>query len=459
MSNVELPIAEPVMSAHRQRFSLERGLTLFAFFGALPAVVVSMVLIWRGEYTPKVQWTLSLLIVGFWLGFVLASRERIVYSLRTLSNLLAALREGDFSLRAGSTRSGALGEVMQEVNMMGEILREQRLSAVEATHLLRKVMEEIDVAVFAFDDTRHLRLVNRAGEKLLGRSAEELVGREVGEIRLADCLDDEAPHTLQKSFPGGSGRWGISHTDFREHGRRHRLLVLTDLTVQLREEELQAWQRLVRVLGHELNNSLAPIKSISGSIRTLLEHPQPPPDWKQVVRQGLAAIGSRADALSRFTGAYARLAKMPEPRLAPVDVPAWIRRVVQLETRLQVEIEPGPEITIDGDADQLEQMLINLVRNAVDAALETGGGVRAGWRKNHTQLEVWIRDEGPGISSDANLFVPFFTTKPGGSGIGLVLSRKIAENHRGTLTLTNRAGARGCETKLRIPLGESGVRG
>jgi signal transduction histidine kinase len=293
----------------------------------------------------------------------------------------------------------------------------------------------------------------------LGQSAEEVIGRQVGDLRLADCLDDNAPRTLQKSFPGGSGRWGISHTDFREHGRRHRLLVLTDLTVQLREEELQAWQRLVRVLGHELNNSLAPIKSISGSIRSLLDHPQPPADWKQDVQQGLAAIGSRADALSRFTGAYARLAKMPEPRFAPVDVGAWIRRVAQLETRMHVEVESGPEITIDGDADQLEQMLINLVRNAVDAALETGGGVCTGWRKNHSQLEVWIRDDGPGISSDANLFVPFFTTKPGGSGIGLVLSRKIAENHRGTLTLRNRADTHGCETRLRIPLAESSARG
>ena len=163
--------------------------------------------------------------------------------------------------------------------------------------------------------------------------------------------------------------------------------------------------------------------------------------------------------MSRFTGAYARLAKMPEPRLAPVDVPAWVRRVAQLETRMQVEIESGPEIAIDGDADQLEQMLINLLRNAVDAALETNGAVRCGWVQNHTQLEVWIRDDGPGISSDANLFVPFFTTKPGGSGIGLVLSRKIAENHRGTLTLRNRTGAHGCETKLRIPLAGSDVRG
>jgi signal transduction histidine kinase len=212
----------------------------------------------------------------------------------------------------------------------------------------------------------------------------------------------------------------------------------------------------VRVLGHELNNSLAPIKSISGSIQSLLDQQPPPADWKADVRQGLAVIGSRADALSRFTGNYARLAKLPAPRLTPVAVSDWVRRVAKLETRLRVEIEPGANVTIAGDADQLEQLLINLLKNAVDASLETGGSVSIGWRANQSYLEVWVRDEGPGLSSDANLFVPFFTTKPGGSGIGLVLSRRIAENHGGTLTLHNRNDAQGCESWLRLPLKAEG---
>jgi len=444
------------MKTPRQRISLEQAVTLFALLGGLPALVIAMVFLWGGEYTLRVQWTLTILAVGCWLGFTLAARERLVYSLRTLSNLLAALREGDFSLRAGTRKSGALGEVMHEVNMMGAMLREQRLSAVEAAHLLRKVMEEIDVAVFAFDHAGHLRLVNRGGEHLLGQPSEALMGQTAAALGLADCLDERAPHTLQKSFPGGGGRWGISRQEFREHGVPHRLLVVSNLTLQLREEELQAWQRIVRVLGHELNNSLAPIKSISGSIQSLLDQQPPPADWKADVRQGLAVIGSRADALSRFTGNYARLAKLPAPRLTPVAVSDWVRRVAELETRLRVEIEPGPDVTIAGDADQLEQLLINLLKNAVDASLETGGSVSIGWRANQSYLEVWVRDEGPGLSSDANLFVPFFTTKPGGSGIGLVLSRRIAENHGGTLTLHNRNDAQGCESWLRLPLKAEG---
>jgi signal transduction histidine kinase len=169
------------------------------------------------------------------------------------------------------------------------------------------------------------------------------------------------------------------------------------------------------------------------------------------MRRGLAIIGSRADGLSRFTNAYAQLARLPSPRLAPIDWAALMRRVVALETRLPVNLCAGKDLVLRGDADQLEQLLINLVRNAVDAAIETGGGVSAGWSPAADGLEVWIEDEGPGLQNTGNLFVPFFTTKPGGSGIGLVLSRQIAEAHGGTLTLENRAGARGTRATLRLP--------
>jgi signal transduction histidine kinase len=219
----------------------------------------------------------------------------------------------------------------------------------------------------------------------------------------------------------------------------------------LREEELKAWQRLVRVIGHELNNSLAPIKSIAASLGSLLNRPKTD-DWQEDMQQGLSVIGSRAESLSRFMSAYARLAKLPEPTLAPVSVSDWVQRAAGLETRLPVAVAAGPELTVQADGDQLDQLLINLIRNAADAADETGGGVRVGWSKNRRYLEVWVEDDGPGLSSEANLFVPFFTTKPGGSGIGLVLCRKITEAHGGSLTLENRQGPPGCVAKLRLPL-------
>ena len=432
----------------------ERRVLIYSLLAGLPAVVVSTFLLFNGEYSDKLRWTLLLLIVGVWLGFSFAVRQRVVFPLRTLSNLLAALREGDYSLRARVAKEDALGEVMDEVNLMGQMLREQRLTALEATNLLRKVMEEIDVAVFAFDAQDRLRLVNRAGAKLLGAAEERLLGRSAADLDLVDCLAKNAPRTLQKSFAGGSGRWGVTSTKFHEQGVPHRLLVLSDLTRELREEELQAWQRLVRVLSHELNNSLAPIKSITGSLRSLLRRPASDPDWQEDMEQGLGAIGSRAEALGRFTSAYARLARLPPPNREPLQLRDCVERVAKINQASGLHIEPGPDVVVDADSAQLEQLLINLVQNASEAAAQTGGDVHVRWSRNGKTARVDVIDGGPGLSSDANLFVPFFTTKPNGTGIGLVLSRKIAENHGGALTLENRQDATGCVASLRLPVGK-----
>jgi nitrogen fixation/metabolism regulation signal transduction histidine kinase len=434
------------------RLKYETRLTLLTLAGGLPAVALAVVLLWTSGLDPKLRGLLAVLVLALWWGFALAVRVRVVHPLRTLSNLLATLREEDFSFRArGGRPDDALGEAMREANALSETLREQRLGALEATALLRTVMAEIDVAIFTFDSDDRLRLINRAGERLLGRPAERLLGCHAGEIGLAECLEEGPPRTISKAFAGGVGRWSIRSSAFRERGLRHRLLVVQDLTRTLREEELEAWKRLVRVLGHELNNSLAPIKSIAGSLKALLGREVPPPDWKEDAGRGLTVIAGRAEALSRFLEAYSRLAKLPPPKRRAVDVAEWIHRVAALETRLPVRVTPGASFGIEGDGDQLDQLLINLVRNAVDAALTTGGAVEIVWRKDGSHVEVAVRDEGPGLANTANLFVPFFTTKPGGSGIGLVLSRQIAEAHGGTLTLENRQPGPGCVALLRLP--------
>lgn len=434
------------------RLSHDRRLFIMALVAGLPAVIVSLILLWQGNFAPKVQWTLTVVILAFWLGLVSELRQRVVFSLQTLSNILAALREGDYSIRGRDSRKDdALAEVTREVNTLAQTLREQRLDALEATTLLRKVMEEIDVAVFSFDGQHKLRLVNRAGERLLNMPSERLLGLKAEEIGLADCLHEgPGSRVIDAVFPGGSGRWEVRRSLFRQGGLPLQLLVLSDVSRALREEELKAWQRIVRVIGHELNNSLAPIKSISGSLTSLLRRESRPQDWEEDMQRGLAVIGSRSESLSRFMASYARLAKLPQPKLQPVDIGTLLRRVAGLETRLEVLLKPGPMLTIRADSDQIEQLLINLVRNAVDASLETGGGVRAGWQRSGSYVDIFVQDDGPGLSNTTNLFVPFFTTKPGGSGIGLVLSRQIAEAHGGSLTLENRDGASGCEARLRL---------
>ena len=431
----------------------ERRILLLALAAGLGSTLVAMILLWTGAYSSKLQWTLTVVIVISWLSFAFSAQSRVVFPLRTLSNLLAALREGDFSIRArGASIDDALGEVLREVNALGETLRQQRLGALEATALLRKVMEEIDVAVFAFDGEGCLRLVNRAGERVLNQPAERILGRTADELSLSECLEGDTPRIAQIAFPGKSGRWEIHRGYFREGGLAHQLVVISDLSRALREEERQAWQRLIRVIGHELNNSLAPIKSVAENLSSILGRKDRAADWQDDMRSGLNVIAARTDGLARFMGAYARLAKLPPPAVRPMDVSTWVHRVVSLEPRLPVELKAGPDTQLTADPDQLDQLLINLVHNAVEAALETGGGVRVGWGRDNGYIEIWVQDDGPGIPNPTNLFVPFFTTKPSGSGIGLVLSRQIAEAHGGTLTLENRESRRGCEARLRLPL-------
>jgi nitrogen fixation/metabolism regulation signal transduction histidine kinase len=436
----------------RYRFSHQGKLTWLILAAIAPAIIVAFSILWFGGFTGKVQWTLTIVIVVFTLGFISAARDHVIHPLQTMSNLLAALREGDYSIRArGARPDDALGEVLLEVNTLGETLRLQRLGAFEATALLRTIMAEIDVAVFTFDPDRRLRLVNRAGEDLFAQPIDKLLGRSADQLGLEPCFEVDQDEPLSLSFPGGSGRWGVRRSTFREHGLPHELLVLTDLSRTLREEERRAWQRLVRVLGHEMNNSLAPIKSLAGSLETLLQREPMPRDWKEDAESGLKSIGARADSLSRFMQAYTRLAKLPPPQMEDVDLGELVQRVVNLEPRLKVQVIPGPKVQISADAAQIEQVLINLVHNAVDAALETKGAVTIRWREAADCVEVIVTDEGEGIMNPGNLFVPFFTTKPEGSGIGLTLSQQIAEAHGGTVSLANRKDRTGAEAVLRLP--------
>jgi PAS domain S-box-containing protein len=435
------------------RLSFQRHIPLLALLSGLPAVLVALVLIWNGELAGRIQTTLTVVILGTWVGLLAALRDRLVRPLHVVSNLLSALREGDYSLRTRGARSDdALGLILTEVNALGQSFHDQRLGALEAENLLERLLTVIDVALFAFDDHDQLILVNPAGERVLGQAKLDLEGQRAEDLRLADCLVGDTPRIMELAFAEGLRRYELRRRSFRQNGRRHRLVVLADLSKILREEERIAWQRLIRVLSHEINNSLTPIKSIADSLDGLLDRLPANAPLREDLQEGLKVISGRSASLGRFMSAYARLARLPRPVLAEVDVEAWVRRVAGLETRRPVMVEGGPAVTIDADVDQLDQLLINLLDNALEAAEVTDGTVSVSWRSDAHRVEVDVRDTGPGLAETANLFVPFYTTKPQGSGIGLALSRLIVEAHGGVLSLANRTDGPGCIARVRLPL-------
>jgi nitrogen fixation/metabolism regulation signal transduction histidine kinase len=434
------------------RPALHNRLFLVALLAGLPSLVVALLALRQVIASPLYYGLTAAALAASLLGGALFLRHRLVYRLRTAANLATALRQGDLSIRARrARRDGAYGSMILELNSLAETLREQRLDEMEAVSLLRNVLGEIDVAVFAFDGRQQLRMLNIAGERLLGMTAESAMEREAGELGLADCLTGEPERTLSLDLPGGGGRWALRRGGYRHLGRPRKLIVLSDVSRALRAEELAAWKRLIRVMSHELNNSLAPIRSLAGSLDRLVANENPPDGWEEDLRAGLRVIASRAEALNRFVGAYATLAKLPRPQPEPVEVKALLQRVAGLEARLQVEVAAGPDVTVHADRAQLEQLLINLVKNAVDASLETGGAVALAWEATGRRLLLTVRDEGPGLSETANLFVPFYSTRPEGTGIGLVLCRQIAEAHGGSITLENRTDS-GCEARVVLPL-------
>lgn len=436
----------------RRRLHHQHRVVLLTLAAAGPAWAIATLSLWHWDASEAARWSVFIFITLSVVAGAFALQRRVVAPLQSLANLLEALREGDYSLRGRNVDPrDAVGEVMVEVNMLSRTLHRQRLEALEAGVLLQKVIAEIDMAVYAFDGERRLRLVNRAGGALLGADPASLLGRTAASLELGTLLDEPSGRIVTRTFPGGSGRWEVRQRGFREDGRPHELLVISELSRALREEERQAWQRLVRVIGHELNNSLAPIKSVANTLLTLLSREPLPADWRDDAESALTVIGDRAESLGRFMGAYARLARLPPPQRRRIELAALVRRAVSLQADGRVRVIGGRDAVLTADADQIEQVLINLLKNAVEAT-GVGGGVRVRWRLVAGGVEIEIDDDGPGLARTDNLWVPFFTTKPGGTGIGLVLSREIVENHGGTIALENRRGARGAVARLYLPL-------
>jgi two-component system nitrogen regulation sensor histidine kinase NtrY len=460
---------DPIPSRKRgnRNTPLEYRLRILCCVIFAPGFLLALLLLWTAKTPwPVIAGTLGFLVVVF-LIFMGMLVEQIVRPLQTMANVVAALREGDYSFRArGSQRTGALGELALEVNQLADMLQAQRLSELEATVLLRNVVLAMDAPVLAFDRASKLRLINPAAERLLELTAEGALGRHASDLHLAQFLrqPDQAEADrgiIAIGVKGKAGRWMVRRSTFRQRGVPHTLLIFSNVSAALREQERQAWQRLIRVLGHEINNSLTPIKSIAGTLRSRVQAKEMAdgPDFDRALK----IIESRADSLNRFVQAYRQVAQLPQPVLRKASLRPLMERVTALESRVPVQLEPGPEVLLEMDPDQVEQLMINLIRNAAEAALarsselahalpEVRPEVKVSWRADGEVVEILVTDNGTGLSNLSNLFVPFYTTKAGGSGVGLTLVRQICEAHGGTIDLTNRLDGPGCQAHVRLRL-------
>ncbi len=452
-----------------RRALFERRVIRYCILLAVPGLVASGFVVWLLPWTRESKLLLlgAEALVCLLIGSAL--HDHIIRPLQTLANVVGALREEDYSFRARlAVPNDALGELSIEVNALADLLAQHRTGVIEATALLQRVVEEVDLPIFAFDPASKVRLVNSAAEKLLQHPSSELLGKAASDLGLQPTLtcENETPVNLRFT---SEARWLVRRSVFRQNGLPHTLVVLSDVSRALREQERLAWQRLIRVIGHELNNSLAPIKSIAGSLAARISELNVQSDQRQDFERGLSIIETRAESLNRFLQAYRQLAQMPPPVLRQCSIAELVRQVATLETRVVITVLPGPDVTLNADPDQLEQMLINLLRNAAEAALlpvappDNGSGsacprdvseakIILMWKLVDKDLVLTIEDTGPGLMNPTNVFVPFYTTKPQGSGIGLVLSRQICEAHGGSLGLSNRTDGPGCIVKITLPI-------
>jgi two-component system, NtrC family, nitrogen regulation sensor histidine kinase NtrY len=436
----------------RSRLAFERRITVFSVALMMPALVLGGWLIGRLELEWVWRGVLAAALLATLVCLRTALHKSVVGPLRGITNVVEAYRGGDYTIRSSREQAGdALGDLVHEINSLGNTLHEQRLRAIEATALLDKLVNAIDIAVLAFDGEGRLCLHNPAATQLLGLESTSQAAHTAAAVGLEEFLKQDTRSRVVTSFAGRDGRWQITHGTFRESGLVQHLLIVSDVRQALREEERLAWQRLIRVIGHEVNNSLTPIRSLATTLQESLGTALAFGKDRDDALQALKVIADRTHGLSRFLAQYSRLARLPPPRPHWLDLAPVLARVTALEPLRRIQIQASEDLEVLVDADQLEQALINLSRNAVEAQGDCVGRVIVAAHSRDNTLVITITDEGSGVANPDNLFVPFFTTKPGGSGVGLVLSRQIAEAHGGTLLLENRTDTHGAIATIEIP--------
>ena len=431
------------LSHLRQRVPLSLAFAALALlYMALTALLASWLSAWIASHWLAAASAVALLtpLLVYHVRYAFAPMNSLF---RALAGSVASYRDSDFSFGLSWHGGGALGELVASHNALGAALREQRLALVQRELLLDTMVQNTPVAMLLVDPSRRVVHANLAARKLLG-AGHKLEGQDF------NALVERTPEAVRDAFErGGDGMFTLGDDDnediyhlarrqFRLNGRRHELILLRQLTAELRRQEVQTWKKVIRVISHELNNSLAPIASLAHSGAELLRRGQ-----LERLPTALATIEERARHLEGFIRDYARFAKLPSPRLEAV---AWSRFIAQLRSQVDFVADGAIDDHVARfDAAQLEQGLLNLLKNAHESG-SAADEVRLVLRRIVDGWRIDVLDRGQGMNEAvlASALLPFYSTKRGGTGLGLALAREIAEAHGGRIALLNRDGGGLC---------------
>ena len=436
------------MNPTRARLPLLASLAVLAVvFMALAALLASWLQRWI-----EPRWLAALVAAGLLLPLLLYRLHRALAPsqalFRALAGVMAGYRDGEYGFSVAWEGGGELGRLVASHRELGDMLREQRHALVQRELLLDTVVQHTPVALVLLDPGGRVVLGNLAARKLLG-DGHKLEGS------LFTAVLERTPEAMREAFArGGDGLFSVGDEDdediyhlsrrlFRLNGRRHELVLLRQLTAELRRQEVQVWKKVIRVISHELNNSLAPIASLAHSGGELLRRGQ-----TERLPAALATIEERARHLEGFIRDYARFAKLPAPRLQPI---AWRDFLEQLRSQVHFASDGTLDGNVRADPAQLEQALLNLLKNAHESGSDAAE-VRVSLRRLPDAWRIDVLDRGSGMNDAvlANALLPFYSTKRHGTGLGLALAREIAEAHDGRIALGNREGG-GLVVSLILP--------
>ena len=435
------------------RFTIAARLSLLAVGTVAMSVGLTVFLMSLLPGQPLAAATLAVCIMGPVAAFLARAMLRpLLAMLRALGGTVISYRDGDFSFGLHWKRNDEMHDLVEAHNALGAVLREQRLDLVQRELLLDTMVQHTPVAMMLIDAAGKVVFANVAARQLLNE------GRRLEGMALDDLLLRTFVSLREAIERGGDGLFTVSgagenveeeiyhlaRRDFTLNARRHELLLLRHLTSELRRQEVQTWKKVIRVISHELNNSLAPVASLASSAAELLRRGN-----TQRLPEILATVEERARHLERFIDGYARFAKLPTPNRQPVDWKAFVSGL-----QLQIPFKVVGELPADPtsfDASQMQQALLNLLKNAHESG-SRAEDVSLAVRRGAGTLMIEVGDRGSGMTDAvmSNALVPFYSTKRTGTGLGLALAREIAEAHGGRIALNNREGG-GLSVVLFLP--------